>query len=112
MTVHPLDLPYRPEILELHNLCEEPSAVPQELIDTIGLDLGYGVALTLKEENPIDFERPRRSIRIQCETFPELEEEYNPKIYKRSDYEPKAALDAVEDAINDFEERCRRDYNT
>ena len=65
----PSSLPFRPETLELHNLCEDPSAVPQELIDIIGLDLGYGVALPLKEENPIDFDRLRRSIRIQCEKF-------------------------------------------
>jgi len=109
--VHPLDLPYRPETLELQNICEDPSAVPQELIYTIGLYLGYGVALPLKEENPIDFERLRRSIRIQCEKNSGPEEEYNPKLYKRSDYEPKAAPDAVEDAINDFEEIFRPDYN-
>jgi len=82
MTVHSLGLPYRPETLELHNPCEELSALPQELIDTIGLDLGYGVALTLKEENPINFERLRRSIRIQCKTFLEPKEEYNPKLLK------------------------------
>jgi len=111
MTVHPLDLPYRPETIELQNISEDPSAVPQELFDTIGLDLGYIVALPLKEENSIDFEQLRRSIRIQCEKNAGPEEEYNPKLYKRSDYEPKAAPDAVEDAINDFEERCRRDYN-
>ena len=82
----------------------------QELLDTLGLDLGYNVALPQPESNPIDFERLRRSIRIQCSNLPEPEEEYNPKIYKRSEWKPDPAAEVIEDAIDAFERNTTKDY--
>jgi len=110
VTTHPNDFPQRPRNLKVHNLCEHKDSVSQGLLDTLGLDLGYNVALPRPDANPIDFDRLRRSIRIQCYNFPESEEEYNPKLYKKSDWEPKNAPEAVEDAINAFELNTNKDY--
>jgi len=57
MITHPNDFPQRPRNLKVHNLCEHKDSVSQELLDTLGLDLGYNVSLPQPENNPIDIER-------------------------------------------------------
>ena len=82
----------------------------QELLDTLWLDLGYNVTLPRPNTNPIDFDRLRRSIRIQCYNFQESDNTYNPKLYKKSDWEPKEAPDEIEDAMDPFERNTNKDY--
>ena len=103
-------MPRGPRNLKVHNLCEDKSSVSQEVLDTLGLDLGYNVALLQPESNPIDFERLWRSIRIQCSNLPEPEEEHHPKIYKRSEWKPDPAAEVIEDAIDAFERNTTNDY--
>lgn len=110
LNTHPNDMPQRPRNSKVHNLCEDKSSVSQELLDTRGLDLGYSVVLPQPESNPIDFERLRRSIRIQCSNLPEPEEEYNPNIYKRSEWKLDLAAKVIEDAVNAFERNTNEDY--
>ena len=110
MTTHPNDFPQRPRNLKVHNLCEHKDSVSQELLDTLGLDLGYNVALPQQETNPIDFDRLRRSIRIQCCNFPDSDDDYNPKLYKTSEWEPKEAPEEIEDAMDAFERNTNKDY--
>ena len=38
-------MPQRPRKLKVHNICENEISVSQELLDTVGLDIGYNVAL-------------------------------------------------------------------
>ena len=61
-TTNNLDIPQKPQNLQLHNLCNNKSLVIQDLIDTLGLGLGHGVTTKQPQKNPIDFERLRRQI--------------------------------------------------
>ena len=45
LNTHPNDMPRGPRNIKVHNLCEDKSSVSQELLDTLGLDLGYNVTL-------------------------------------------------------------------
>ena len=76
-------MPRKPDNLQLHNLCEYQSLVTDELLETLGLGLGHNVALKQKDENPIDFERLRYSIRLQFTEFDRNDDDndFNPKLH-------------------------------
>ena len=44
-TTNNLDLPQKPQILQLHNLCNVESLVTQDMLDTLGLGLGHVVTI-------------------------------------------------------------------
>ena len=103
----PDNMPRKPENLQLHNLCRDKNLVTNELLETLGLGLGHGLALEQKDENPIDFERLRYSIRLQFADFDKDndDDDFNPKLYVKSSWIPDEAPTIVEAAINDFEEK-------
>jgi hypothetical protein len=106
------DMPRKPDNLQLHNLCKDRSLVTEDLIQMLGLGLGHGLALEQKEEDPIDFERLRRSIRLQFHGINrDNGYDYNLKLYVPSDWQPDLAPDAVESAINDFEQQTKKAFD-
>jgi type IV secretory pathway VirB10-like protein len=42
---HPADLPRQAKNLKVHNLCADPSSINQDLLDTLGLNLNFGISL-------------------------------------------------------------------
>ena len=112
--IHPLNLPRRPNNLKVHNICYNPEAISKELLDTLGLNLGFGISMPpKKEKTPIDFERLRRSIRVKFIKFPDYDTKrtYNPKLYIRKE---NLTLDKaprkIEKAINNFEEATKKAF--
>lgn len=105
-------MPRKPENLQLHNLCEDQSLVTDELLETLGLGLGHNVALKQKDENPIDFDRLRYSIRLQFAEFDRVDDDndFNPKLHVKSDWIPDPAPTTIENAINDFEEKTNTSF--
>ena len=112
---HPLDLPRRPNNLKVHNLCREPEKISKELLDTLGLNLGFGIALPPKKDKiPIDFERIRRDIRIKFIEFPDDSNNntFNKKLHVKKDNPNMAkAPREIERAINNFEQATKEAFN-
>ena len=105
-TVHYLDLPRQPMNLKVHNLCLDQASISKETLDTLGLNLNYGVSLPpTKEKVPIDLDRLRRSIRLKFIKFPikDNNDPYIPKLHTKSDWLPPDAPKKVEKAMDDFE---------
>lgn len=102
-------MPRKPKNLQLHNLCRDQSLVTDDLIETLGMGLGHGVALEQQEENPIDMERLRRAVRMQftagMDDDDDNDDGYNPKFYCKSKWEPGSAPTIVESAMDDFEDQ-------
>jgi hypothetical protein len=90
--------------LKVHNLCTDPKAIPEDLLNTLGLNLNYGISLKPdKERIPIDFERLRRSIRLKFVKFPPKQDMFIKKLHSKSDWPPPDAPKTVETAMNRFE---------
>jgi hypothetical protein len=108
---HPTDLPRQAKNLKVHNLCDDPSSIDQTLLDTLGLNLNFGISLKPnKEKFPIDFERLRRSIRLKFVKFPIKEEVFIPKLHCKSDWLPPNAPKVIETAMNNFEETTKKAF--
>ena len=93
LTNDPLNLPRKPRNLKIHNLCTNPKALSKEILETLGLNLGHGIAMPIKKTNPIDFERLRRTIRLKYVAFPpeDPNNRYNPKLRVASLWNPPDA---------------------
>jgi hypothetical protein len=82
--------------------------VPQAFLRTLGLGLGFCLALHREKSNPIDSERLRRDLRIKYFVASQGLNDggFNPKLYvKNSEWDPPNAPDIVEEAIDVFETR-------
>ena len=102
----------RPTKKQIHNLCNKPDAVPTEILEVLNHGLGHVIATKRKrDENPIDFDRLRRNIRIKYMDLPP--KAYNPRLYvPKTEWEPDTAPEEVEDAISTFEEATDRIFYT
>ena len=109
LTHDPLNLPRKPRNLKIHNLCTDQKALSKEILETLGLNLGHGIAMPIKKTNPIDFERLRRTIRLKYVPFPpeDPNNRYNPKLRVASLWNPPDAPKDVEDAIDMFEKAAK-----
>ena len=105
-------MPCKPDNSQLHNLCDDHSLVTDELLETLGLGLGHNVALKQKDENPIDFERLQYSIRLQFTEFDRDNDDndFNPKLHVRDNWVPNPVPTAIENAINNFEEKTNTSF--
>ena len=102
----PGDMPQKPNNLQSHYLCNNKSLVTNTLLETLGLGLGYGIALKQKDENPIDFEQRQYSVRLQFADFDiDNNIEFNPKLYVKGSWLLEPAPSVVEAAIHGFEEK-------
>jgi hypothetical protein len=113
-TVHYLDLPRQPMNLKVHNLCLNQASISKETLDTLGLNLNYGVSLPpTKEKVPIDLDRLRRSIRLKFIKFPikDNNDPYIPKLHTTLDWLPPDAPKKVEKAMDDFELTTKNAFN-
>jgi hypothetical protein len=105
---HTMDLPRQAKNLKVHNLCDNPTSIPQDLLDSLGLNLNFGISMKPnKEKIPIDFERLKRSIRLKFVRFPLKQETFIPKLHSKSDWPPPNAPKAIEAATNKFEETAK-----
>jgi hypothetical protein len=90
---------------KVHNLCRNPTDVAPDVLDALGLGLGFGLSLQRKDVNPIDFERLRKDLRTRY-TFrgkPPRQLHF-PKLYVKSDdWIPDDAHDSIESALTKFE---------
>ena len=113
-TTDPMNFPRKPKNLKIHNLCTDPNALTKDILETIGLNLGHGIALPMQPTNPIDFHRLRRTIRLKYVPFPteDPNDEYNPKLKVASLWEPPPAPTEVENAIDLFEKTTNAAFNT
>ena len=104
MNTNPNDLPRKPSNLECHNLCRNPEAVTEEILETLGLNLTFGISLpTEKDKLPIDFEQLQRSVRLCFTKFDKKKDEIDiAKLRSRSKWEPDPAPKMVEDTLNCF----------
>jgi hypothetical protein len=101
---HPKDLPRQPMNLKVHNLCTDPTSIPKTLLDTLGLNLNFGVSIKpRKDDIPIDFARLRRSIRLKYVKFPIKDDIFIHKLHSASNWPPPNAPKKVEQAIDEFE---------
>ena len=108
---HPMDLPRQAKNLKVHNLCDDPSSISQDLLNTLGLNLNFGISIKPnKEKVPIDFDRLRRSIRLKFVKFPPKKETFIPKLHSKSDWLPPDAPKTVETAMNTFEEAAKKAF--
>ena len=99
----PEDMPREPDNLQLHNLCSNKSLITDNLLETLGLGLGHGIALEQKDENPIDFERLQILARLQFADFDkDTDNDFNPKLYVKGSWLPEPVPPVVEAAINDL----------
>ena len=98
------NLPKKIQNLQCHNLCQQKEDIPADVLDTLGLNLSFGISLPPKKDKlPIDFERLQRSVRLCFTKFDKKQEEvYVHKLKSRSDWEPEPAPKLVEDALNRF----------
>ena len=104
MNNNPNDIPRKPSNLECHNLCRNPEAVTEEILETLGLNLTFGISLPPKKDKlPIDFDRLQRSVRLCFTPFDKKNDEIDiPKLRSRSKWEPDPAPKMVEDALTRF----------
>ena len=105
-TTDPTELPRKPKNLKCWNLCENKAAISPELLNTLGLNLTFGISMKPKKnKTPIDFNRLRRAIRLCFVPFPpkNKEEHYDPKLHSKSDWEPPKASKHVETAMDSYE---------
>jgi hypothetical protein len=101
---HAADLPRQPNNLKVHNLCADPKSISKPLLDTLGLNLNFGVSIKPRKDNvPIDFERLRRSIRLKYVKFPIKTDIFIPKLHSTSNWPPPNAPKQVENAMDTFE---------
>jgi hypothetical protein len=103
-----MDLPRQAKNLKVHHLCRDPTSISQDLPDTLGLNLNFGISLEPdKEKIPIDFERLRRSIGLKFVEFPPKQEVFVPKLHSKSVWLPPNAPRKIEIAMNQFEESAK-----
>ena len=90
--------------LECHNLCRNPEAVTEEILEKLGLNLNFGISLSPKKETlPIDFEQLQRSVRLYFTKFDKKKDEIDIlKLRSRSTWEPDPAPKILEDASDQF----------
>jgi hypothetical protein len=98
----------------VHNICNNPKTILKELLDTLGLNLGFGISMPQKKGKvPIDFERLRRSIRVKFIKVPDYDKKrtYNPKLYiRKENLQLDKAPRKIEKAINNFEETTNKAF--
>ena len=105
----------QPQHTAVHDLCDNPEAVPPELIHTLGLGLGF--RLSLKREHPKqcmpDTERFKRDIRIKTamQTAPP-NPNHNPKPHMKSDWDPDPLTEDVDLAMESFETELKNPFRT
>ena len=105
-TTDPNDLPQKPNNLKCHNLCENKESVSKEVLETLGLNLGFGVSMKPdKKLIPMDFDRLKRAIRLCFVKFGDKkeEEQYLKQFHSKSDWPPPKAPKIVELAIKNYE---------
>ena len=104
MNNNPNDLPRKPSNLECHNLSRNLEAVTEDILETLGLKLTFGIPLPPKKDKlPIDFEQLQRSVRLCSTKFDKKKDEIDIlKLQSRSKWEPDPAPKMVEDALNRF----------
>ena len=116
----------QPSHSPVHNLCDEPDKVPKELIQILGLGLGFRLALPRSHEDKHlpDFHRFKREIRIKhffqqrnTSTDPnasdstEQNDHFNKKLYVKSTWEPDPIHPDVELALETFEQTIRQTFH-
>ena len=82
------DLPRKPNNLKCHNLCENEESVWKEVLETLGLNLGFGVSMKPdKTTIPMDFDRLKRAVRLCFVKFGDKkeEEQYLKQLHSKSD---------------------------
>jgi hypothetical protein len=104
-----------PRNRKVHNLCQDPTAVPPDVLQALGLGLGFCLSLKRKDENPIDFDPFRKAIRTHY-TFrnqPPRKLQF-PKLYVKrgDDWDPDLAPKKVELAMDEFENRTTEAFRT
>jgi hypothetical protein len=107
-------MPRRPSNLKIWNLCDDPTKPPKKLLETLGLELGYGIITKQRDKNPIDLDRLRRSTRLKFVKFSPTydDEDYNPKLRTSSDWEPPLAPKDIETALDEFETTSTDTFKT
>ena len=93
MNTNPNDLPRKPSNLECHNLCRNLEAVTEEILETLGLNLTFGISLPPKKDKlPIIFEQLQRSVRLCFTKFDKKKDGIDiPKLRSRLKWEPNPA---------------------
>ena len=112
LTNNPLNLPRKPRNLKIHNLCTNQKALSKEILETLGLNLGHGIAMPIEKTNLIDFERLQRTIRLKYVHFPpeDPNNRYNPKLRVASQWNPPDAPRDVETIIDMFEKATKEAF--
>ena len=98
------NLPRKIKNLQCHNLCQNKESVSTEILETLGLNLGFGISLKPdKRTIPIDLKRLQRSVRLCFQKLPDkAEEQYIPKLHSKSEWAPPLAPQKVELALNTY----------
>jgi hypothetical protein len=104
-----LDIPRRPNNLKVHNTCYKPETISKDLLDSLGLNLGFGISMPPKKDKiPIDFER----VKFIKSPDSSIKRVYNPKLYIRKE---QLILDIaqreIEEAINKFKEATKKAFH-
>jgi hypothetical protein len=104
-----------PQNRKVHNLCQDPSPVPPDVLHALGLGLAFCLSLKRKDENPIDFDCFREAIQTYY-TFrnhPPRKLQFS-KLYVKQgdDWDPDLAPKKVELAMDDFETRTTEAFST
>lgn len=70
------NLPKKIQNLQCHNLCQKKEDIPVDILDTLGLNLSFGILLPPKKDKiPIDFERLQRWVQLCFTKFDKKQEE-------------------------------------
>ena len=91
--------------IQQHNLCTDPTTLSKEILETLGLNLGHGIAMPMKQNNPIDFKRLWCTIWLKYVPFPpkHTDNKYKPKLRVASQWEPPETPSDVKTVIDIFE---------
>ena len=99
-----------PTNVKVHNLCDPDTHIPQTLIQSLGLGLKFCIGYNPVTSN-IDHKRFQRDIRLRqyFASSPEVTtQDYNPKLYVKSIWEPDAQCEHVELALETFKDELEK----
>ena len=113
-TIDPNDLSRKPNNLECHNLCENEESVSKEVLETLRLNLGFGVSMKPdKTTIPMDFDRLKRAVRLCFVKFGDKKEgeQYLKQLHSKSDWPPPKVPKTVRLAIENYEAAVTTAFN-
>ena len=99
-------LPRKLNNLKCNNLCNNKESVSMEVLEILGLNIGFGVSMKLDTTTiPIDFNRLKRAVSLCFVKFGDKkeEEQYIEKLISKSDWEPPKAPKTVELTVKNYE---------